>query len=85
MAQDKEKLVALKNKLKEYELELEKKSELVIAMQSVSDEADKKIKALNQIHADKIRSLMNSINLLKKENKNLEKLTQEASRSKLIN
>lgn len=85
MAQDKEKLVALKNKLKEYELELEKKSELIIAMQSVSDEADKKIKALNQIHADKIRSLMNSINLLKKENKNLEKLTQEASRSKLIN
>lgn len=42
MAQDKEKLVALKNKLKEYELELEKKSELIIAMQSVSDEADSK-------------------------------------------
>lgn len=36
-----------------------------------------KIKALNQLHSDKIRSLMNSIQLLKKENKNLEKLTKE--------
>jgi len=30
--------------------------------------------ALNKIHGDKVRSLMNSISLLKKENKELEKL-----------
>jgi len=30
--------------------------------------------ALNKIHGDKVRALMNSISLLKKENKELEKL-----------
>jgi hypothetical protein len=40
-----------------------------------------KISALNSIHADKIRSLMNSIQLLKKENAKLKDLTKEHKRS----
>ena len=40
--------------------------------------------ALNKIHGEKVRSLMNSITLLKKENKELDKLQNESNRSKLI-
>ena len=43
-----------------------------------------KIKALNTIHAEKVRSLMNSIALLKKETQSLKKASQEHKRSELI-
>ena len=43
-----------------------------------------KIKGLNAIHAEKIRSLMNSIQLLKKENASLSKQSKEHKRSELI-
>eukprot|EP01015_Nassula_variabilis_P000094 TRINITY_DN10039_c0_g1_i1.p2 TRINITY_DN10039_c0_g1~~TRINITY_DN10039_c0_g1_i1.p2 ORF type:complete len:200 (-),score=38.35 TRINITY_DN10039_c0_g1_i1:59-658(-) len=43
-----------------------------------------KITALNKLHSDKIRALMNSIQLLKKENAQLKKGAQEHKRSDLI-
>jgi hypothetical protein len=46
--------------------------------------ADEKIQALGKIHNDKIRSLMNSIQTLKKENASLQNQGKEHKRSKLI-
>lgn len=39
--------------------------------ESTRSSADEKIQAILKIHSDKTRSLMTSINLLKKENKKL--------------
>ena len=43
-----------------------------------------KITAINGIHGEKIRSLMNSIQLLKKENAKLKDMNKEHKRSQLI-
>jgi hypothetical protein len=46
--------------------------------------ADEKIQALSKIHNDKIRSLMNSIQMLKKDNAQLLNQGKEHKRSQLI-
>ncbi|EGR28502.1 hypothetical protein IMG5_173930, partial [Ichthyophthirius multifiliis] len=65
-------------------VKLESINEILVMYQAKENAADQKIAALNSIHADKIRALMNSNQLLKKENKQLEKLTKEHKRSELI-
>jgi hypothetical protein len=50
-----------------------KTRQMVIFIKNINNKTEK-MAALNKIHADKVRSLMNSITLLKKENKELEKL-----------
>ncbi|KAL4446888.1 hypothetical protein ABPG74_014860 [Tetrahymena malaccensis] len=81
---DREKFLALKQRNKDLELKLESIEEVITQYKANESAADQKIKALNSIHQDKIRSLMNSIQLLKKENAQLEKLTKEHKRSELI-
>jgi len=93
---EREKIQILLESNRKLTLELEQKRDLLLSYESQGSAADgscllnplnqfsEKIRALNIIHADKIRALMNSIQILKKENKNLEKLTKEANRSQLI-
>lgn len=65
-------------------MQMEGIAEVIAQLKANESAADSKIKALNNIHSEKIRSLMNSIQLLKKENMQLEKLQKEHKRSELI-
>lgn len=69
---EKERLIAFKNRIKQLELQLEEKTSLLDQYEAMGNAADcnrfiilfiilEKIDALNKIHSDKIRSLMNSI------------------------
>ncbi len=77
-------LAKLKSKIKMLEEQVFEKNEELQRYQSMGNAADDKIQALGKIHNDKIRSLMNSIQSLKKENASLQNQGKEHKRSKLI-
>jgi|JI6StandDraft_1071083.scaffolds.fasta_scaffold10071_8 hypothetical protein len=79
-----EQLTKLKSRVKSLEEQLFEKNEELQRYQTMGNAADEKIQALGRIHNDKIRSLMNSIQMLKKENAQLENSGKEHKRSKLI-
>lgn len=83
-SQDKEKIKELNKKIKDLESVLTQKNHSLQDYQDIERIADEKIKGLNAIHSEKIRSLMNSVQLLKKENASLNKGTKEHKRSEFI-
>jgi chromosome segregation ATPase len=84
MSQDKEKIKELARRIKDLEGTIEQRNLNLQDYQDIERIADEKIKGLNAIHAEKIRSLMNSIQMLKKENASMGKQTKEHKRSELI-
>lgn len=74
----------MKSRIKLLEEQLFEKNEELQRYHLMGNAADEKITALGKIHNDKIRSLMNSIQTLKKENAQLETQGKEHKRSKLI-
>lgn len=53
-------------------------------MQINKNKSEEKMVILNRIQAEKVKNLMLQIEVLKKENKELERLQNEAAQSKLI-
>lgn len=84
MAQDKEKIKELTKRVKDLEATISQRNQNIQDYQDIEKIADEKIKGLNAIHAEKIRSLMNSIQMLKKENASMSKQTKEHKRSEFI-
>ncbi|KRX00752.1 Major facilitator superfamily domain, general substrate transporter [Pseudocohnilembus persalinus] len=84
MAQVRDQLVQYKQKCKEYELKLKEMEQEMQFKTANESRADEKISALNKIHAEKTKNLMNSITLLKKENRALERKQMGGQQSKLI-
>jgi len=84
MAQDKEKIKELTKRVKDLEAVISQRNQNIQDYQDIEKIADEKIKGLNAIHAEKIRSLMNSIQMLKKENASMSKQTKEHKRSEFI-
>jgi chromosome segregation ATPase len=82
--QEKEKIKELARKAKDLEGVISQKDQLLGDYQNIEKIADEKIKGLNAIHGEKIRSLMQSIQLLKKENASLSKQSKEHKRSEFI-
>ncbi|CAD8075510.1 unnamed protein product [Paramecium sonneborni] len=74
----------LKNQFDDLKKENKDQKELIFQYEEQNGAAEKKINALNQIHQDKVRNLMNSITLLKKENAQLKNMNKEHKRSQLI-
>ena len=83
-SQDKEKIKELNKKIKDLESLMTQKNQSLQDYQDIERIADEKIKGLSAIHSEKIRSLMNSVQLLKKENASLSKGTKEHKRSEFI-
>lgn len=77
-------MAKLKSRVKSLEEQLFERNEELQRFQSMGDAADEKIQALSKIHNDKVRSLMNSIQSLKKENAALQNQGKEHKRSQLI-
>jgi len=71
--QDREKIKELNVKIKELQQALESKNSLLQDYKDIEKIADEKIKGLNTIHSEKVRALMNSIQVLKKDNASLQK------------
>ncbi|CAD8074713.1 unnamed protein product [Paramecium primaurelia] len=82
--QDQQKIILLTNQLEELRKLNKDQKELIFQYEEQNGAAEKKINALNQIHQDKVRNLMNSITLLKKENAQLKNMNKEHKRSQLI-
>eukprot|EP01017_Pseudomicrothorax_dubius_P003656 TRINITY_DN10569_c0_g1_i1.p1 TRINITY_DN10569_c0_g1~~TRINITY_DN10569_c0_g1_i1.p1 ORF type:complete len:429 (-),score=164.07 TRINITY_DN10569_c0_g1_i1:34-1263(-) len=81
---DKEKITELMSKIRDLESLVSQKEAELSQYKVIESKADEKIKAANTIHEKSIRNLMTSINLLKKENAQLKKMSQEHKRSDLI-
>ncbi|KAM3143571.1 hypothetical protein pb186bvf_004333 [Paramecium bursaria] len=77
-------LIEYKNQIKELMKEVNSKDELIKQYEAQNQAADQKIVALISIHSDKVRNLMNSIQVLKKECAQLKKIDQGNKRSELI-
>ena len=76
--------VKLRSRIKALEEDLASKGETLQKYESLGSAADDKIQALTKIHNDKIRSLMGSIQMLKKDNAQLINQGKEHKRSQLI-